>query len=485
MGSEPHLGSERRPLRPRLFARLGPGVSLGINAAAELVASFDGRTLRLGKFSPNILARIAEFSAGVALDAAGDPEIEREVTALVKRLGLYGLVEYRLTDAADNADLLVVEPQMRGYAPSLGFVDESRPLALSRFAYIRRRGGDMVLESPRAGALFRLCDARVLAFIPQLAQTRTLAELRDLPNFPGVEVLGLLLDAEILFTPGPGADKGPRAAEGDDGFVLWDFHDLLFHSRSTNGRHATPSGGLYTYSHLVPPLPAVRPAWPGAAVDLTPFDAAPSALGALLRARRSTRSYDPQNPIGLAEVAQILDRAARIISVRRLRDDFRNGAEFEIARRPYPSGGASYELELYLAVDKCEGLERGFYHYDAARHALVAIPTDERDLAAMLEDGQLAMGSPSSPQILVTMAARFGRVSWKYSGFAYALVLKDVGVLMQTLYLVAAEMEIGACAIGSGDIDLFSKMTGIAFHIEGAVGQMAIGRPFASRLDDD
>ncbi len=35
--------------------------------------------------------------------------------------------------------------------------------------------------------------------------------------------------------------------------------------------------------------------------------------------------------------------------------------------RPYPSGGSAYELELYLAVANCEGLARGFYHYDADR----------------------------------------------------------------------------------------------------------------------
>ena len=39
------------------------------------------------------------------------------------------------------------------------------------------------------------------------------------------------------------------------------------------------------------------------------------------------------------------------------------------ATRPYPSAGASYELELYLAVDHCDGLDRGFYHHDAGTHS--------------------------------------------------------------------------------------------------------------------
>jgi len=51
----------------------------------------------------------------------------------------------------------------------------------------------------------------------------------------------------------------------------------------------------------------------------------------------------------------------------------------------------------------------------------------------------LPMGAPGTPQILVTIAARFGRVSWKYSALAYSLILKDVGVLMQTLYLIATD----------------------------------------------
>jgi SagB-type dehydrogenase family enzyme len=86
------------------------------------------------------------------------------------------------------------------------------------------------------------------------------------------------------------------------------------------------------------------------------------------------------------------------------------------------------------------------------------------------------MDAPGLPQILITMAARFDRISWKYSSIAYSLILKDVGVLLQTLYLMATNIGLGGCAIGSNNIDLFAKMTGIEFHVEGPVGQFALGR---------
>src|SRR5262245_39584898 len=86
------------------------------------------------------------------------------------------------------------------------------------------------------------------------------------------------------------------------------------------------------------------------------------------------------------------------------------------------------------------------------------------------------MGVSAPPQIAITITARFGRTAWKYSSIAYALILKDVGVLMQTFYLMATDMGLGGCAIGIANIDLFAKMTGLEFHVEGPVGQFAIGR---------
>src|SRR5262249_54651104 len=148
----------------------------------------------------------------------------------------------------------------------------------------------------------------------------------------------------------------------------------------------------------------------------------------------------------------------------------------ESAVKPYPSAGASYELELYLAVDKCKGLDRGFYHYDAGEHALVPIAVPTHYLEALLTGAKFALDAPAAPQVLITIAARFGRISWKYCSLAYALLLKDVGVLTQTLYLIATDTGLGGCAVGTTNIDLFAKMTGIEFHVEGAVGQFALGR---------
>ena len=158
------------------------------------------------------------------------------------------------------------------------------------------------------------------------------------------------------------------------------------------------------------------------------------------------------------------------------------GLPITYTSRPYPSGGSSYPLELYLAVDKCEGLGRGFYFYDAGEHALVPIYVRATEFEALLKSAAFAMGESGVPQILITIAARFGRVSWKYSSIAYSLILKDVGVLMQTFYLMATAMGLGGCAIGSINIDLFARMTGIDFYVEGPVGQFAIGRGGEFRL---
>jgi SagB-type dehydrogenase family enzyme len=489
----------QRALAPSVCARLSGQITLEAQADGTIAACFEGFSVGLGTFSAGTADRAQELRTGLPVAAfvsgphhrassvprasarvrdrarAGDKEID----LLVRRLARSGLLEYSLRDSRNDKDQVVIEPQAPDYWPRMSPLGNADVLVLSRFAYMRRRASDMILESPRAGALFKICDPKIVTAIATLSAPQQIKQLCRQDGFPGVALLALLADCQILFKVGA-HDGGQRMTEGDHGLVLWDFHDLLFHTRSTQGRHANPLGGLYPYADVTSPLAAARPQWPGERIDLSRFFSAPSQaispVARLLRERRSTRSFDDERPITLEELSQFLDGAARVLATSKKEIHFGDRSPaVEYAVRPYPSAGSSYALELYLAVDKCEGLARGFYHYDASGHALVPINARSHEFEALLAGAAFAMDAPA-PQILITIAARFGRVSWKYSSIAYSLILKDVGVLIQTLYLMATDMRLGGCAIGISNIDLFAKMTGIDFHVEGPVGQFAIGR---------
>jgi SagB-type dehydrogenase family enzyme len=468
----------------KLFARMREAVTLDIRADGKTAARFPGYAVELGTLGTDAAARAEELGDGLALDAftAATSDSDKELNRLVRRLAGHGFLEYRLARHRDGADEAVIEPQMPDYWPRLPALDDADVLVLSRFAYLRRRADDFVLESPRAGALFRICDPQIAAGIARLVSPQPVKALRREEGGVRDALLALLTDCRILFRVDPAGTSDLRSAEGNDDLVLWDFHDLLFHARSTEGRHANPAGGAYPYAAVMAPLPAVRPVWPGRRIDLRSLSAVSSkgnsGLPQLLRERHSTRSFDAAKPITLAELAQFLDATSRIHSTfeGKIEELGEESPVVSYAIKPHPGAGGAYELELYLAVDQCEGLARGFYHYAAADHALVAIDAPPPAFAALLSAAEFATGATAAPQVLITIAARFGRISWKYSSLAYALVLKDVGVLIQTFYLMATEMALGGCAIGSTNIELFAKMTGLDFCAEGPVGQFALGR---------
>ena len=468
-----------RKIAPDIAARLSHRFSLQMQPDGNIAASLGDYSVNLGQFSAAAIDRARHLSTGLPLASfAGKSKLAREIDALVHRLGRQGLLEYRLSSSRDGLDLVVIEPQVPDYWPRRAKLGSRDTVVLSRFAYLRRRGNEMVLESPLAGALFRIGDPAIAATLAALSQPQKIGKLDSKTLSFNHLLLELLVESQILIKLDATGGDGLRVNEGDGNLVLWDFHDLVFHTRSTEGRQANPVGAAFTYASVVPPPPAVRAPWPGPKIDLRKLSSSGphSPFPTLLRERHSTRDFDDKHPVTLSELAQFLDTTARVMSEWTSEPYFDGGPEVTYSTRPYPSAGSAYELELYLAVSNCEGLAHGLYHYDAGRHALVTISASAQQLQALSMAAQFAMDAPGPPQILITIAARFGRVSWKYSSIAYSLILKDVGSLLQTFYLAATDMGLGGCAIGTTDIDLFAKMTELELHIEGPVGQFALGR---------
>ena len=235
-------------------------VTLQAQASGEIAACFDDVALGLGKFSAKAAERAQDLHTALPLSAfaSSSRDIDKEILLLVRRLAGRGLVEYHLGRSRNGENLVVIEPQVPDYWPRVAQLGNADTLVLSRFAYMRRRANELVLESPRAGALFKICDPKIAAALAMLATPQHIKQFRRQEGFPGLELLALLVDCQILFKTSTD-NNGLRPAEGDDALVLWDFHDLLFHARSTEGRHANPLGGAYPYADAIAPRPAVRP----------------------------------------------------------------------------------------------------------------------------------------------------------------------------------------------------------------------------------
>ena len=110
-----------------------------------------------------------------------------------------------------------------------------------------------------------------------------------------------------------------------------------------------------------------------------------------------------------------------------------------------------------------------------------AAPGGPPQVERLLQEAARPWGSQATePQVLLVLAARLPRVAWKYTGLAYALVLKHVGVVFQTMYLAATAMGLAPCAVGLGDSDLFAQAADADYYAETSVGEFLLGSAPAS-----
>jgi SagB-type dehydrogenase family enzyme len=194
--------------------------------------------------------------------------------------------------------------------------------------------------------------------------------------------------------------------------------------------------------------------------------------------RRSARAFDDDRPVTLRQLGEFLFRVNRVTERREAEIQTNRGpVVMEFAPRPFPAGGCLYEMEVYAAVARCDGLAAGLYYHDPAGHRLVRVSDRTPAVAELVRDAGDSTTVPEGEiQVVLVLAARVPRLAWKYESIAYALVLKHVGVMYQTMYLAATAMGLAGCGIGGGNADLFARAAGTEYGAETSVGEFLLGR---------
>jgi SagB-type dehydrogenase family enzyme len=438
--------------------------------------------LTLKQADAGLVAAMRALASGGAPEAVlADLAADTGVTATA-RLYLHlrsfrqlGLLEYAV--GAEGGPLATLVPITTEFEP------RRRPLdgagyVLSRFAYCRRHAEHLVLESPLADCRVRLESPILGAWLARLAGPVPPDELvggaDGLPMESARALLELLAGAGLVVEVG--VDGASREVD-DLALRQWEIHDLVFHRQSRLGEDWGGYGGTFRFLGQIEPLPAVKPPSAGAVIELARPDLealrrSDIPFTAVLEERRSVRAYG-EGPISVRQLGELLYRAARVRRI--VEADPARGIHYATSSRPYPSGGACYELELYPVVNHCDGLEPGLYHYDPLAHVLRRLRERDELVEQLIQDIAGATRETGEVQVVLGITARFQRVSWKYERMAYALILKHVGVLYQTLYLVATAMGLGPCGVGGGQSDLLARAIGSDYLAESAVGEFLLG----------
>jgi SagB-type dehydrogenase family enzyme len=163
-----------------------------------------------------------------------------------------------------------------------------------------------------------------------------------------------------------------------------------------------------------------------------PSLAGPLSVEEAIRRRRSVRAFRPDT-LGVSLISQLLWAAQGITDDRGLRSA--------------PSAGATYPLEVLVAIGEENGLEAGIYRYEPDGHALRRIGTGDRR-------GQLARASlnqmwMADAPVSLVLVADFSRTTTRYGDRGRRYVHMEVGHVAQNLYLQAEAAGLATTVVGA------------------------------------
>lgn len=175
-----------------------------------------------------------------------------------------------------------------------------------------------------------------------------------------------------------------------------------------------------------------------------------------LRNRLSTRDFS-KDPISLKTLSQLLFFAAGVT---------RQG------KRPYPSAGALYPLEVYLLSQRTD-IPKGLYHYNIRLHVLEILT---QTIPSKVIRTLFIQESIKNAPCILFITARFPRNTVKYGNRGYRHVLQEVGHLSQNIYLLSCALDIGCVSIGGFKDDAVNTLLVVDGLEETVINVIAVGR---------
>ena len=209
----------------------------------------------------------------------------------------------------------------------------------------------------------------------------------------------------------------------------------------------------------------------GQAVPLPPVERTDGLYASLLR-RATARAFDRGVPMTTDQLSTLLFYVFGAHGFARTLGDA------VIMRRTSPSGGGLHPVEAYALISNVSGIAPGAYHYSVEHHALDPLFALSADAArATATDFTCGQSYFGEAHVSFVLSARFSRAHWKYRRHekAYAAILMDAAHLSQTLYLVSAQLGLGAyvtVAVNGRDIEARLGLDGWA---EGVVAMAGCG----------
>ena len=444
-----------------------------------LVADQRGRVLRISAPSQpliTMLQRLGEEGGTLLSLMQGAGSLARFIT--LQQLEQRGWLSLALVNGEES--LVSLEPQtteLKRSHPPAGAMH----VRWSRFVQITPEAGGLLLEGPLQGSQLRLQNAGLLPLIWELNKPNEWTNaLRALPKAfqdQGDDLLMLLLTAGVA---GVVEADGTPSCDHHADQQRWSREDLSLHHRSRAGWSGQNLGATFpgAVRGAAPPLLHQGKGLDVVRLPRPETDAPEPGFFSVLEQRRSHRCPG-QSPLKLQQLGHLLWASLRIREVHAAKPGAAHS--YEAASRPVACGGAMQEIDTYLVIQRCDGVATGVYRYDPQAHQLLRLDALNNACEQLLQNACHSSGAEQPPDVLLQFAARYGRLSWKYEGLVYALILKHVGVIMQQLYLVATALNLAPCSLGSGDSELFARATSLDPWTDACVGELML----SSYSEDD